>query len=49
MININKNNYFFQLRKTASPDYIIPTTTPKSPNADPKISITKILTNVSAV
>ena len=28
---------------------MIPTITPKSPKADPKISITKILTNVSAV
>ena len=31
----------------ASPDWIIPTMTPKSPRALPKISITRIFTKVS--
>ena len=37
------------LGNTATPDWMIPTITPNSPSALPKISMTRILTKVSAV
>jgi hypothetical protein len=37
------------LGKSAPEDCIIPTITPNSPSAEPKISITRILTKVSGV
>ena len=44
-----KFNFIYHFGKLASPDWIIPTITPNNPKALPKISITRIFTNVSAV
>jgi hypothetical protein len=42
-------NFYYIQANEAPPAYIIPIITPNNPKAEPKISITKILTKVSGV
>lgn len=47
IVNIIHSPQF--LGNVAPDDYMIPTMTPNNPKADPKISTTRIFTNVSGV